>query len=111
MAADIIWYFTIFGCAALFVGIGFYAKGLKSPMWFWSGSTVEPNSITDVRKYNAENARMWIVYSLWFWVSGFVWFWSRKVAVITMVLGCTLGMVQLIVTYRKIEKKYKKTGL
>lgn len=108
MAGDIIWYFTIFGCAALFVGIGAYAWKLEKPMWFWSGSVVDPDSITDVKSYNRENARMWILYSLWYWAAGIAWIWSHGAALIALTLGCSLGIVILIATYLKIEKKYKK---
>ena len=69
MAANIIWYITVLGCALLFVGIGIYAQKLEKPMWFWSGSYVDPATISDVKAYNLENARMWYAYSLWFWVS------------------------------------------
>ena len=111
MAGDIIWYITLFGCAALFVGIGIYAKKLKKPMWFWSGTTVDPDSITDVKAYNRENARMWMLYSLWYWVSGLAWVWSHWIAVTLLMLGCTIGIAWLLAVYHKIEKKYKKTVL
>ena len=111
MAGDIIWYVTIFGCAALFVGIGIYAKNLQKPMWFWSGSEVDPASLSDVRGYNAENARMWIGYSLWYWASGAAWIWSKAAALILLILSCTVGIAFLVGRFHKIEKKYKKTGL
>ena len=62
MAADIIWYIIMFACAALFVGIGVYARNRKEPMWFWSGSEVDAAAITDVTAYNRENAKMWLWY-------------------------------------------------
>ena len=111
MAGDIIWYVTILGCAALFVGIGIYAKKLQKPMWFWSGSTVAPSAITDVAKYNAENARMWFGYSLWYWASGFAWIWSHELALLLLMASCSVGIVFLVRAYHRIEKKYKKTGL
>ena len=111
MGGDIIWYVTILGCAALFCGIGIYAQKLEKPMWFWTGSEVDPSTITDVKAYNAENARMWMVYSLWYWVAGIAWIWSFAIAMTALVLGCSVGIVLLVRTYHKIEKKYKKTGL
>ena len=111
MAGAIIWYVTMFTCALLFCGIGAYAKRLDKPMWFWSGSEVDPDTITDVNAYNAENAKMWKWYSVWYWIAGFAWILSRAAALIALVLGCTVGISVLIGTFRKIEKKYKKTGL
>ena len=107
MAGDIIWYVTVFGCALLFVGLGLYASKLEKPMGFWSGSEVDPKSITDVEGYNRENARMWYRYSLWYWISGLAWHWSEAVAIAAMILGCSVGIVLLIVSYLRIEKKYK----
>ena len=86
MAGSIIWYATIFGCAALFCGIGIYARKTEKAMWFWSGSTVDPSTITDVKAYNAENSRMWLLYSLWYWVAGIAWIWSEAVALIALFL-------------------------
>ena len=111
MAGDIIWYVTIFGCAMLFCGIGVFAKKTEKAMWFWSGSEVDPDTITDIKRYNAENAHMWFLYSLWYWIAGFAWIRSVAAALIILVLGCSVGIVMLVRTYLKIEKKYKKTGL
>ena len=107
MAGTIIWCVTILGCAALFFGMGVYANKLEKPMWFWSGSKVDPASITDVKAYNRENARMWKWYSVWYWVAGLAWIWSTAVALWALVLSCTLGIVILVATFQRIEKKYK----
>ena len=111
MAADIIWYITMFGCAALIFGIGVYANKLEKPMWFWSGSEVDAATITDVKAYNRENSRMWLWYSVWYWIAGFAWIWSAALAMIALTMGCTVGIVILVRTYLRIEKIYKKTGL
>ena len=38
-------------------------------MWFWSGSSVKENEISDIRAYNHANGVMWIVYSLVLWAA------------------------------------------
>ena len=111
MVGAIIWYVTMFGCAALFFGIGLYADRLEKPMWFWSGSTVDAATLTDVKAYNRENAIMWKWYSAWYWVAGLAWIWSTTVALVAFFAGCSVGIVFLVRTYLKIEKKYKRTGL
>ena len=111
MIGTIIWFVTMFGCAALFFGIGVYAKRLEKPMWFWSGVEVEAAVISDIPAYNRENSRMWKLYSLWYWAAGLIWIWSEGIALTILVLSCTVGIIFLVRNYRKIEKKYKKTGL
>ncbi len=107
MAGKIIGCIVYFGCAILFYGIGIYAKHCKKPMWFWAGSEVDPAMITDVAQYNNANARMWKWYSLWYWVAGALAIWDTRWAVVSLMLGCTVGMVSLITTYHKIYEKYK----
>ena len=84
-----------------------YAKCLDKPMWFWSGSEVNPATITDIQAYNLENARLWKTYSIWFWAAGLAWIWNSTVALILLVLGCTVGIGFLVAGFLRIEKKYK----
>ena len=107
MTGKIIGCIVYFGCAILFYGIGIYAQRLQKPMWFFSGTEVDPQTITDVGQYNRENARMWKLYSLWYWIAGGLTIWDATVAVVPLILGCTVGMVLLVATYRKIYEKYK----
>ena len=107
MAGKIIGCIVYFGCAILFYGIGIYAQRLQKPMWFFSGTEVDPKTITDVGQYNRENARMWKLYSLWYWAAGALALWNVTIAVVPLVLGCTVGMVILVATYNKIHEKYK----
>ena len=107
MAGMIIWSIVIFGCAFLFFGIGIYAEKCEKPMWFWSGTSVDPSKISDVKAYNKENAKMWKLYSLWYFASGIIYFWNVGMAIAILVASCTVGMVILVAIYNKIEKKYK----
>jgi hypothetical protein len=76
-------------------------------MWFWSGSEVDPKTITDVKQYNRENARMWKLYSLWYFAAGAIAIWDALLAVVPLVLSCTVGMVILVATYNRIHEKHK----
>ena len=106
MAGMIIWSITIFGCAILFLGLGVYAEKREKSMHFWSGTTVDEKKITDVKAYNKENGRMWKIYSLWYFASGIIYFWNVGMAIAILVASCTVGMLILVATYNKIEKKY-----
>lgn len=101
MAGLIIWCITIFGCAILFFGIGIYAAKREKPMHFWAGTTVDPSRISDVKAYNKENARMWKIYSLWYFASGIVYFFSEWIAIALLIASCTVGIVILVATYNK----------
>lgn len=107
MAGLIIWCITIFGCAFLFYGMGVYAEKREKPMHFWAGTTVDEAKISDIQAYNKANARMWKIYSLWYFASGIIYFWYEWLAVTILILSCTLGIGILVATYTKIEKKYK----
>ena len=106
MAGKIIWWVVTFGCAILFFAIGVYARKLEKPMWFWSGTEVDPSKITDIRQYNKENSRMWQGYSLWYFAAGFAEIWSTGIALILLILSCTAGIAMLIFSYNRILKKY-----
>ena len=108
MAGTIIGCIISLGCAALFYGIGIYASKKKEPMWFWSGTEVDPSTITDIPAYNLENARLWKLYSLWYWAAGLGMFINTLAAFYILMAGGTIGIVLLILRYRRIEKKYRK---
>ena len=107
MVGKIIWWVVVFGCAILFYAIGSYAGKLTKPMWFWSGTEVKASEITDVEAYNKENARMWKLYSLWYWASGLAEIWSEIVALVLLLASCSVGLVFLVRSYQRIYKKYK----
>ena len=104
----ILWCIIVGGCAALFVGLGIYACRLKKPMGFWTGVAVKAEDITDIPAYNKANGRMWMFYSLWYWVSCLVYALSPLAAVVIMMAGGTVGTIGLMFIYRRIEAKYKK---
>ena len=101
MAGKIIMWIVTFGCACLFFGIGMYARTLKKPMWFWSGTEVDPSTISDIKKYNRENGVMWKTYSMWYFLAGV---FHIIASVVFFMLGCTAGLVILISTYGRILK-------
>ena len=94
-------------CAAIFCGIALWAAKRKDPMHFYSGTTVDPRTISDIPAYNWEIARLWFVYSVFFWISGIVAFFHMMAAVIIMSLACVPGIFLLVLSYQRIHKKYK----
>ena len=108
MNTILIWLIIMVPCSALLTGLGIFAWRRKQPMWFWSGSTVKEEEISDVRAYNRANGIMWIAFSLLFWICTAIGFRSMKAAGIFMMAACALGCPLLIVAYRMIYKRYEK---
>lgn len=94
--------------AAFFTGIGIFAWTRKKPMWFWSGSTVRESEITDVPAYNRANGIMWICFSLIYWVAAVLGIFKIEAAGIVIGVGTLVGIVLLIVAYKKIYNKYRR---
>ena len=103
------------GCAGLFCGIGIWAARQKKPMYFWAGIPVAPDSITDISAYNRANGKMWIQYSIPFWISGgcsIVGMWDGRFFVastIVLVAGSIAGSVWLILRYQHISKRFTRS--
>ena len=105
MAGKIVMCTVSFGFAILFFSIGIYAKKLKTPMWFWSGTEVDASSITNVAQYNKANGVMWQLYSLWYFAAGAAELISTILSLILLILSGTAGIAILIVSYDRICKK------
>lgn len=104
---QLIWLLVIGPTSLLFTGIGIYAWRRKKPMWFWSGSTVREEEISDIPAYNRANGIMWICYSLVFWVSTFLGLYQLDIAGIVLAAGCLGGIPLLVIAYGRIYRKYR----
>ena len=80
----VIWLVITIPCSLLFTGIGIYAWRRTKPMWFWSGSSVREDEITNVKAYNRENGIMWFCYSAVFWISTIMGIQSASTAGIVL---------------------------
>ena len=100
-------------CGGIFCGIGLWAKSRKDPMHFYSGSTIDPGTISDVPAYNQENAKLWMTYSAPFFLCAacaFCSIWAKvlmTVSIIVLVIASTFGGGWLVWKYSKIHKKYR----
>ena len=114
VAGAVIMAVCCFGCALLFLGIGYWARKSEKPVNFWSGSTVPVDKVTDVKAYNRANAVLWEVYSIPFWIAGvfgvfgFMGDIFSIVAAVVLFLSCVPGGFLLVWQYRRIEKMYIK---
>ena len=101
-----------FGCAVLFLCIGIHMQRSKKPAHFWAGSEIKPEYVTDIVLYNRENGRIWICYSIPYFLAGVLgclnWVDARYTiaSVVVLLAAAFPGIPLLIRHYRKIEAKY-----
>ena len=105
---NIIWFIIMIPISLLFTAFGIYAFIRKKPMWFWSGSTVNEDEITDIRAYNRANGIMWLCFSAVYWVSTVLGGFKTSLGGIVLVVGSVIACIALPVTYTRIYAKYKK---
>lgn len=104
----VIWLAITIPCGLLFTGIGIHALRREKPMWFWSGTSVRENEITDIKAYNRENAVMWFCYALVFWVSVILGIFNVSAAGVVLAAGCLGGIPLLAFAYSRIYRKYRR---
>lgn len=92
----------------LFCGIGAYAWRRKEPMWFWTGTHVRPETVSDIPAYNHANAVMWMVYSLPYWAGALLNGHWPELASSIVALAATAGLLLLAACYLVIRRIYRK---
>ena len=103
-----VWLIIMIPVSLLFTGLGIYAWKRKKPMWFWSGSTVEEEEISDVNAYNRANGILWLVFSALLWISTVLGYRYGEIGGICLLVSCLIAIPLLPLVYGKILKKYKK---
>ena len=93
-------------CLLIFLGIAIWALCRKTPMNFWAGSTVNPATISNIKKYNKANAIMWFCYCIPLVLGIVIAPIHISVAAAVMSIGLVFGIGPLIFVYLRIQKKY-----
>ena len=101
---------TCWFCAVIFFAMALWAKKRKTPMHFWSGSTVQPEEIKDIPAYNRANAIMWSIYGFCFIISGIAGLVNIMTGTVLLMALCLPGIVVLILAYRHIYKRYSDSS-
>jgi hypothetical protein len=102
--------FTAAMCFFVALAIGLiagWAFRRKEPMHFWAGTEVKPEEITDIPAYNRANGIMWAAYSVDFVLAGIVSLFSAAIGGILIGALSTVGIVILVIIYKRIYKKYR----
>lgn len=97
-------------CSLPFGAIVIWSFKRKDPMHFWSGSTVNPEEITNISAYNRANGLMWLIYTICMVVASILSLFSILIGVILLVIICVPGTIALVIAYNRIYKKYRSTS-
>ena len=108
MGEVVIWLVILIPVSSLLTGLGIFAIRREKPMWFWSGSTVKEEEISDVPAYNRANGIMWIAYSAIFWAATILGLWRTSAGGIVLLAGGALGTIALPITYSRIYRRYQR---
>ena len=108
MGGNLIWLMIMAPCSAFFTGLGIYAWRRNTPIWFWSGTKVRDNEISDVPAYNRANGIMWLAFSAVLWASTVLGLFRGKAGGILLIAGCVIGVPLLPIAYGKIYRRYRK---
>ena len=93
--------------ALLFTTLGVFAWRREKPMWFWADGTPDPATLTDIPAYNRANGKMWLIYSLIFWLSTPVCLVNETVGGLLMAILALAALPFLAAAYKKIYRKYQ----
>lgn len=95
-------------CGSVFTALGIHAGNRKSPMWFYSGTGVKEEEITDIPAYNRANQWMWFGYAAVFWISLLLGFWNAKAGIFLLMFGSVGGGLALPLIYHRIYDRYRR---
>ena len=104
----VVWLIIMIPLSIFFTWLGIFAWRRKKPMWFYSGSEVKEDEITDIPKYNRANGIMWLAFSCIFWISAVLGIFRQSIAGVLVAVGVLAGIPVLVMVYSRIYKKYKK---
>ena len=93
-------------CGIVFIAIGIWAFVRKTPMHFWAGSVVLPETITNVKKYNRANGIMWCVFSIIFFATALIASFDFSLAFTFGMYGTIIGIILLILIYLLIKRHF-----
>ena len=104
LIAFIIWSIA----AVLFLGIGIAGRKSKEAVGFFT--FVKSPEVTDVNKYNRAVSTLWIISAVVLEIIGVPLLFSEQNSpmFILLIFGVVVLVIGMMITYVRIESKYKK---
>ncbi len=96
-------FFTVCGVRALLA---------KKPVSFWAGTKIEPSRVKDIARYNREVGKMWLIYSVCYWLAGIAGVLNdltnamSYIFLLLLIINTSGGMIWMLNRYQKIAAKY-----
>ncbi|MEG1253160.1 MAG: hypothetical protein RSA96_02985 [Erysipelotrichaceae bacterium] len=91
-----------------FIAIGLYAWNTQAPIGFFTGLDVERNEISNIKGYNREVGKMWMIYgTVFIGVSVLSIPFGAWAYFIVTLFVLFFGMIVMIMHYDTIYDKYK----
>ena len=106
MAGRIICFISFLLCGVPFWVIATYNKDSKDPISFWSGDNSLKSKVKNVPEYNREMAALYRKYAIAFFVAAVGSAVHPIAGAVIMALDCTLGIVLVYRSHKKILQKY-----
>lgn len=108
MAEKVIIFMCAVLCAVPFLLIGILNRNSDEPITFFSGDTTLKNRIGDIKAYNREMSKLYFRYGLVVFVTGLISFINPGVAIVLLLVVCTVGLVFIYFKYKALLEKYRK---
>ena len=95
---------------SIFISIGknrrVYPRDLVGVLIAIAG--IDRDRIGDIKAYNAAMGRMYCIYALVVLVTGLISFFNPEVAIVLLLIVCTLGLAVIYFKYKELLNKYPK---
>lgn len=102
--------FVLFVIGFLMIVLGIRSILKKSPYHFFDDDEISNEMLSDVKKYNSSNAKMWCFSSIPFFILGILSIFFNEILISFISAGIAiLDVVCLIIISHKISEKYFKS--
>lgn len=105
MAGNIICCLSFSLCGIAFILIALTKKNTTDPITFFTGDDSLKEKVKDIKRYNNQMFKLYIIYGLCFIVTGIISFINIILSLILIALFLTLGLIVVYYSYNKILKE------
>ena len=101
---------TCWLCSLIIGACAIWIAKRRKPIHFFTGTTVEPEEITDIPAHNRANALMWTVYAACFVVVGIISLLNSTVGLVLMLVLFIPCIIPMYIIHKQIYNKYRRAS-